>query len=289
MSDRAAQSRSRRTAAALVAAVVPILALGCTASSSEEEESAEAPPAPPPGRRAARVARVIDGDTLELATGERIRLVQIDAPEATGECYGRKAGDVLRRLLPAGSKVRLARDPGLDDVDRYGRLLRYVFRGGRNVNLLLVKRGAASVWFYGGDRGRYANALQRAAEAARADGRGAWRACEASLDPSGAFQTRPGTATAAPAPVAASRAASARVPPLLRRRLPRPRRLRLRLRGRKRQRPGVRPGPGQSRGARRLRARRRRGRRRLRGLTGCEPESVLDRIALPVVVEVAHL
>jgi endonuclease YncB( thermonuclease family) len=40
-------------------------------------------------------------------------------------------------LLPAGGKVRVARDPGLDDVDRYGRLLRYVFRRGRNVNLLL--------------------------------------------------------------------------------------------------------------------------------------------------------
>src|SRR5918996_6639454 len=131
MSDSAPKSRSWRTAAALVAAVVPILALGCTASPSEEEsafapeppeaepavqpptESAEAPPAPPPGRRAARVARVIDGDTLELATGDRIRLVQIDAPEATGECYGRKAGDVLRRMLPVGSKVRVARDPRL--------------------------------------------------------------------------------------------------------------------------------------------------------------------------------
>jgi hypothetical protein len=107
-------------------------------------------------------------------------------------------------LLPAGSKVRVARDPRLDDIDRYGRLLRYVFRRGRNVNLLLVKRGAASVWFYGGDRGRYAKALLRAAEAARADGKGAWRACEASLDPSGAFQTRRGTVTAAPAPVAAA-------------------------------------------------------------------------------------
>ena len=166
--------------------------------------SEEAPAAPKPARRVLRVAGVVDGDTLELDTGDRIRLVQIDAPEATGECYGRKAGSVLGRLLPVGTTVRVARDPRLDDVDRYGRLLRYVFSGRRNINLLLVKRGAASVWFFRGDRGRYANALLGAAEAARANGRGAWGACEADLDPLGAFETAQGSAPAAPAPVTAS-------------------------------------------------------------------------------------
>jgi endonuclease YncB( thermonuclease family) len=53
------------------------------------------------------VARVIDGDTLDLENGERIRLVQIDAPEAKGECYGKKAGKVLRQILPARTEVRL--------------------------------------------------------------------------------------------------------------------------------------------------------------------------------------
>jgi endonuclease YncB( thermonuclease family) len=161
MSDRPRKPRSgRRTAALATAAVVSILALGCTAAPSEEEGvlapapaeaeaavqptadpagSEEAPAAPKPARRALRVAEVVDGDTLDLDTGDRIRLVQIDAPEATGECYGRKAGSVLRRLLPVGTPVRVARDPGLDDIDRYGRLLRYVFSGRRNVNLLLVK------------------------------------------------------------------------------------------------------------------------------------------------------
>lgn len=202
--------------------------------------SEEAPAAPKPARRALRVAGVVDGDTLELDTGDRIRLVQIDAPEATGECYGRKAGSVLRRLPPVGTTVRVARDPRLDDVDRYGRLLRYVFSGRRNVNLLLVKRGAASVWFFQGDRGRYANALLRAAEAARANGRGAWGACEADLDALGTF--RDGTRERARSICTGYgiRPASVRVPPLLPRSLPRPHRLRLPLRGRKWQRPGVR-------------------------------------------------
>jgi endonuclease YncB( thermonuclease family) len=133
---------------------------------------------------------VIDGDTIDLDSGERIRLVQIDAPEAKGECYGKKAGKVLRELLPAGAEVRLEADPRLDDVDRYGRLLRYVFVGDDNINLALVKKGAASVWFFHGDRGRYADQLLTAARHASQARRGAWGACEAKLDPGNAFDTQ---------------------------------------------------------------------------------------------------
>lgn len=155
-------------------------------TTTQGTETASAPPPPPKPR----VARVIDGDTLELDTGKRVRLVQIDAPEAQGECYGRKSGTVLRKLLPVGMQVRIVRDHRLDNVDRYGRLLRYVFRGGKNVNLVLVQRGAASVWFFDGDRGRYAAKLARAADRARDQGRGAWGACDASYDFSRAWTVR---------------------------------------------------------------------------------------------------
>ena len=60
------------------------------------------------------------------------------------------------RLVPERSAVGLETDPGLDQVDRYGRLLRYLRRGGVNVNLELVRQGAAAPYFYGGDLGRYA-------------------------------------------------------------------------------------------------------------------------------------
>lgn len=150
-------------------------------------------PKPPPAAPQLReVARVIDGDTLELAGGRRVRLVQIDTPEVgTGECYSRAAASALRDLVPEGSAVRLEADPALDKIDRYGRVLRYVFRGAVNVNLELVRRGAASVWFYDGDRGRYADELLKAAERASKARRGAWGACEAVLDPSAAFTTEP--------------------------------------------------------------------------------------------------
>jgi micrococcal nuclease len=141
----------------------------------------------------ARVAQVGDGDSIELADGTQVRLVQIDAPElGERECYGAEAGEALRELLPPGTSVRLEPDPRLDDVDRFDRLLRYVHRDSLNVNLELVRRGVASVWFVGGDRGRYADELVDAAEDARDEGRGLWSACPGTeLDPARGVQTRP--------------------------------------------------------------------------------------------------
>ena len=141
----------------------------------------------------ARIAAVIDGDTVVLANGEHVRLVQIDAPEvSSAECYGAQARALLRQLAPPGSTVRVDADSRLDQVDRYGRLLRYLFRGPTNLNLELVRQGAATVWFYGHDRGRYASALLQAALAARAAHRGLWGACPRTpFDPYHAANTGP--------------------------------------------------------------------------------------------------
>jgi micrococcal nuclease len=125
----------------------------------------------------ATVDYVNDGNTLRTTSGERIRLLQIDAPELHGDCYGKAALAALKRLAPPGTRVTLLRDRALDSTDRYGRRLRYVFVDGSNVNLALVREGAASPYFYRGDRGRYALELLTAVDAARAAGRGYWGAC----------------------------------------------------------------------------------------------------------------
>jgi endonuclease YncB( thermonuclease family) len=137
------------------------------------------------------VERVSDGDTIVLATGQRVRLVQIDAPELSGsECYAVRAKSALTGLLPAGTRVRLEFDSRLDRVDRYGRSLAYVLKGSENVNVTLVARGAASVWFYEGVRGGYAGQLMTAARSARAAKRGLWKACSGTvLDPLRAVNT----------------------------------------------------------------------------------------------------
>jgi micrococcal nuclease len=126
------------------------------------------------------VARVIDGDTVALADGRHVRLLQVDAPELSeDECYAGKAKRVLAKLLPAGSTAELEPDRGLDRIDSYGRLLRYVFSGGENVNVELASRGAVGIYFFHGERGKYADDLLAASEEAHADRRGLWGACPA--------------------------------------------------------------------------------------------------------------
>ena len=143
------------------------------------------------------VASVTDGDTVRLVDGKRVRLLQIDTPEVgTGECYSRASRKALLRLVPEGSSVRLEADAGLDHIDRYGRLLRYLWRGGTNVNLELVRQGAAAPYFYNGDRGRFSDRLLSAAKAAKAVRRGLWGACPGTiLDPFRQVETRQKDAT----------------------------------------------------------------------------------------------
>jgi endonuclease YncB( thermonuclease family) len=75
------------------------------------------------------------------------------------------------------------RDPSLDSRDQYGRLLRYLVADGVDLNVELVRQGAAVPYFYRGDRGARADALMEAVDEARSARRGLWSACpEARLD-----------------------------------------------------------------------------------------------------------
>jgi len=135
---------------------------------------------------------VRDGDTILLAAGVRVRLVQVDAPELGVECWGDEARAALARLVRRGVEVSLEADPRLDAVDRHGRLLRYAHANGRNVNVELVRLGAAAPYFYRGEHGRYADDLLKAAHTARAGQRGLWGACpRAGFRPARAIDTGP--------------------------------------------------------------------------------------------------
>jgi len=88
------------------------------------------------------VTKVIDGDTI-IVEGFPVRLLGIDASEKGEKCY-KEAKHRLEELV-LGKKVRLEAD--VQDKDRYGRYLRYVFVGDMNVNLELVKEGLAIARF----------------------------------------------------------------------------------------------------------------------------------------------
>jgi micrococcal nuclease len=158
---------SRGLTAAL--ALLLLAAAGCKEGGSPGETSRAAD--------AAVVTRVNDGDTLTVSGGAKVRLVQVDAPELTTDCYGRAAQEALAALVPEGTRIRLVRDPVLDDRDRYGRLLRYVEVGDTDVNVELVRRGAASPYFFRNERGEHAQELLDAVDVARDERAGYWGAC----------------------------------------------------------------------------------------------------------------
>jgi endonuclease YncB( thermonuclease family) len=141
------------------------------------------------------IDHVADGDTVTLRNSQRVRLVQIDTPEVYfgTECYGPQASAITKRLLAPGTRVRLFTEPATDRVDRYGRLLRYVVRvkDGLNINVQLVRVGAAAPYFYEGRRGRYASLLERLARRVRAKKLGLWGRCpHTPYDPTRGVSTR---------------------------------------------------------------------------------------------------
>ncbi|MEI6065021.1 MAG: thermonuclease family protein, partial [Pseudanabaena sp. ELA748] len=102
-----------------------------------------------------RVIHIIDGDTvsMRLDNGKRykVRLANIDAPELAQD-YGTESREALKNLL--GSKsVRLLIDSA-NAFDKYGRLIAELHTAQHNVNLELVRIGAA--WCYG----RYCSDLE---------------------------------------------------------------------------------------------------------------------------------
>ncbi len=122
-----------------------------------------------------QVARISDGDTLTISTGEKVRLLQIDTPEISpAECYGAEAHKALITLI-GQSAISLESDSISDDQDQFGRKLRYVKVGKINLNLKLVQIGAATPYFYQGEKGKYAAQLLKAAENARAKKIGLWK------------------------------------------------------------------------------------------------------------------
>jgi len=88
------------------------------------------------------VKEVVDGDTLILSSGEKVRLIGINAPEY-GRYYFNEAKQMLG-ILVMGKRVKLEKD--ITDRDQYGRLLRYVYVDDLFVNLEMVKRGFANVY-----------------------------------------------------------------------------------------------------------------------------------------------
>lgn len=132
----------------------------------------------PQSSAAPRITSIIDGDTIKLGDGSSVRLLQIDTPELKGnECYAKQAQEALATLLNRKGALRFTTDPHLDKTDAYGRALRYIFKGKTNINVEMVRIGAAAPYFYRNELGQYSDQLLEAAELARASNLGFWGVC----------------------------------------------------------------------------------------------------------------
>jgi hypothetical protein len=138
-----------------------------------------------------------------MADGLKIRLLQIDAPELAGnECFAKESKTALAKLLAKKGTVTLKADPASASFDRYGRALRYIFVGKLNVNLEMVKLGAAAPFFYQGEKGIYSAAMLKAAQDAKFYKVGLWKTCPGTqLVPTKAITTYKAVGTPVASPI----------------------------------------------------------------------------------------
>ena len=122
------------------------------------------------------VKRVIDGDTIELDNGERVRLIGIDTPETVHptksvQYFGKEASNFTKNLVE-GKLVKIEYD--VQKRDKYNRLLAYVYlEDGTFINAELVKQGYAQVSTYPPNV-KYVHLFTKLQTEARENNRGLW-------------------------------------------------------------------------------------------------------------------
>lgn len=124
------------------------------------------------------VTRVVDGDTIEIEGGQKVRYIGIDTPETVDprkpvQCFGVEASNKNKELVE-GKRVRLEKD--ISETDTYGRLLRYVYVDGIFVNDYLIRQGYAYSSTYPPDV-KYSEQFIQAQKEARENNRGLWSGC----------------------------------------------------------------------------------------------------------------
>ena len=157
--------------------VLGLFGLGACSSSAEPKVASRATV---PGDDAI-ITREVDGDTIVVNGGTRIRLIGINTPETHDprkpvECFGAEAAQHTAALVPPGTPVRLVYD--VDRLDRYGRTLAYVYRSsdGLFLNAALVRDGFAEAATYPPNVA-HADEFVALARSARTAGRGLWGEC----------------------------------------------------------------------------------------------------------------
>ena len=150
-------------------------------SEGEASETDDEPPTHPCGPVKVFVSQVIDGDTIELSTGERVRYILVDTPETGGnsgvQCWGPQATEYNRSLVE-NKAVTLHYDD--ECRDQYDRLLAYVTVDAEDdldVNAALMENGYACVSYFPPNGDERLAEFQALEDAAKQSELGMWGAC----------------------------------------------------------------------------------------------------------------
>lgn len=131
----------------------------------------------PCGPTSAQVTNAVDGDTIDLQSGLRLRLLLVDTPETTkgkNDCYGQEAAAYTADNL-VGKLVSLKYDTQC--MDRYGRTLAWVTVDSRDFNLELVRKGYACVDYIAPDGMSRKQEFDDLESVAKTNRTGVWGAC----------------------------------------------------------------------------------------------------------------
>lgn len=159
----------------LAAATVMLLPIFMLAACLQLDDS----PSPKTDRLQAKVVKVIDGDTIKIrykGKEENLRLLLIDTPElhhkqfSGPQPYAEEAKLFVEKLA-AGRNIEF--ELGIQERDKYGRLLGYAFSDNKNLQALLLENGLARVAYIYNDT-RYLNEYQKIEKEAQNKGRGIW-------------------------------------------------------------------------------------------------------------------
>ncbi len=135
-------------------------------------------------RQKATVLRVVDGDTIHVEIDnkeETVRLIGVDTPETVDprkpvQCFGKEASNFTKQTL-SDKTVFLEKDETQGNLDKYQRLLRYIFlEDGTNVNKLLIQEGYAHEYTYHLPY-KYQSEFKQAEKEARENNKGLWAVC----------------------------------------------------------------------------------------------------------------
>lgn len=129
----------------------------------------------PCGPTTATVVNVVDGDTIDLDTGLRVRYLMVDSPElSSGDCYALEAKKLNTQLV-LGREVTLRYDAECED--RFGRTLAYIYVDDTEINRLMVERGYACQLHIGPNGDDRVDEFIGLETQARNEGRGMWGQC----------------------------------------------------------------------------------------------------------------